>query len=185
MRAQTKKNIQVWEYAFDEISHLEHTSRFFIVKNHFYRSFFRCGRFLKSLLNLLLRCLCFIFCSLATRQVGSYLPDQESNLQPCTGRRSLNHWTTTEVPTSRFLTWKGSVQFSSVAQSYPTLCDPMNCSTPDLPVHHHFPEFTQTIESVMPSNHLILGRPLRLLPPIPPSIKVVSNESTLHMRWPK
>ena len=41
------------------------------------------------------------------------------------------------------------------------------------------------IESVMPSNHLILSRPLLLLPPIPPSIKVFSNESTLHMRWPK
>ena len=40
------------------------------------------------------------------------------------------------------------------------------------------------IESVMPSSHLILGRPLLLLPPIPPSIKVFSNESTLHMRWP-
>ena len=42
-----------------------------------------------------------------------------------------------------------------------------------------------SIESVMPSSHLILGRPLLLLPPIPPSIKVFSNESTLHMRWPK
>ena len=42
-----------------------------------------------------------------------------------------------------------------------------------------------TIESVMPSSHLILGRPLPLLPPIPPSIRVFSNESTLHMRWPK
>ena len=41
------------------------------------------------------------------------------------------------------------------------------------------------IESVMPSSHLILGRPLLLLPPIPPSITVFSNESTLHMRWPK
>ena len=41
------------------------------------------------------------------------------------------------------------------------------------------------IESVMPSSHLILSRPLLLLPPIPPSIKVFSNESTLHMRWPK
>ena len=78
-------------------------------------------------------------------------------------------------------------QFSSVAQSCPTLCDPMNCSTPGLPVHHQFPEFTQThpIESVMPSSHLILCRPLLLLPPIPPSIRVFSNESTLHIRWPK
>ena len=42
-----------------------------------------------------------------------------------------------------------------------------------------------SLESVMPSSHLILGRPLFLLPPIPPSIRVFSNESTLHMRWPK
>ena len=62
----------------------------------------------------------------------------------------------------------------------------MNCSTPGLPVHHQLPEFTQTmsIESVMPSNHLILCRPL-LLPPIPPSIRVFSNELSLFIRWPK
>ena len=46
------------------------------------------------------------------------------------------------------------------------------------------PKF-RSIESVMPSSHLILCRPLLLLPPIPPSIRVFSNESTLHMRWPK
>jgi len=79
-----------------------------------------------------------------------------------------------------------SIQFSSVTQLCPTLCDPMNCSTPGLPVHHQVPEFTQThVESVMPSSHLILCHPLLLLPPIPPSIRVFSNESTLHMRWPK
>ena len=80
-----------------------------------------------------------------------------------------------------------SVQFSSVAQSCPTLCDPMNCSTLGLPVHHQLLELTKltSIKSVMPSSHLILCRPLLLLPPIPPSIKVFSNESTLHMRWPK
>ena len=79
------------------------------------------------------------------------------------------------------------VQFSSVAQLCPTLCDPMNHSTPGLPVHHQLPEFTQLtfIESVMPSSHLILCHPLLLLCPIPPSIKVFSNESTLCMRWPK
>ena len=60
------------------------------------------------------------------------------------------------------------------------LCDPMNCSTPGLPVHHQLPESTQT-----QSNHLILCHPLLLLPPIPPSIRVFSNESTLHMRLPK
>ena len=59
------------------------------------------------------------------------------------------------------------------------LRDPMNCSTPSLPVHHHLPE------SVMPSNHLILCPPLLLMPTIPPSIRVFSNESILHTRWPK
>ena len=80
-----------------------------------------------------------------------------------------------------------SVQFSSVAQSCLTLCNPMNCSTPGLPVHHQLPESTQltSIESVMPSSHLILCHPLLLLPPIPPNIRVSSNESTLRMRWPK
>ena len=73
------------------------------------------------------------------------------------------------------------IQFSSVTQSCPTLCYLINCSTPGLPVHHQLPEF----ESVMPSSHLILCRPLFLLPSIPPSIRVSSNESTLRMRWPK
>ena len=82
--------------------------------------------------------------------------------------------------------YDSSVQFSSVAQSCPTLSDAMNHSTPGLPVHHQLLEFTQTsIESVMPSSHLILCRPLLLLPPIPPSIRVFSNESALGMRWPK
>ena len=78
-------------------------------------------------------------------------------------------------------------QFSSVTQSCPTLRDTMNRSTPGLPVHYQLPEFTQThVHRVSdPSSHLILCRPLLLLPPIPPSIKVFSNESTLCMRWPK
>ena len=78
-----------------------------------------------------------------------------------------------------------SVQFISVTQLCPTLCDSMNRSMPGLPVHHQLPEFTIKSKSVMPSSHLILGRPLLLLPPIPPSIRVFSNESTLCMRWPK
>ena len=69
-------------------------------------------------------------------------------------------------------------QFSSVTQSCPTLCDHMSCSTPGLPVHHQLPEFTQT------HVHRI-SLPLLLLPPIPPSIRVFSSESSLHMRWPK
>ena len=80
-----------------------------------------------------------------------------------------------------------SVQFSSVAQSCLTLWDPMNHSTPGLPVHHHLPEFTQThIHRV--SDAIQLSHPLSsllLLPPIPPSIRVFSNESALLMRWPK
>ena len=80
-----------------------------------------------------------------------------------------------------------SVQFSSVTQSCPTLSDPMNRSTPGLPVQHQLPEFTEThsIEAVMPSSNLILCRPLLLLHPITPSIRVFSNESTLLRRWPK
>ena len=80
-----------------------------------------------------------------------------------------------------------SVQFSSVPQSHPILCDPMNRSTPGLPVHHQLQSSLKlmSIESVMPSIHLILCHPLLLLPPIPPSIRVFPNESTLHMRWPK
>ena len=75
----------------------------------------------------------------------------------------------------------------SVAQSCLTLCDPMDSSTPGLPVHHQLPEFTQTHACwvVMPPNHLILCHPLLLLLSIFPSIKVFSNESALYIRWPK
>ena len=73
-----------------------------------------------------------------------------------------------------------SVQFSSVAQSCPTLCDSMDCSTPGLPVHHQLLEFTKThVQSVMPSKNLILCCPLLLLPSIFPSIRVFSNKSVL------
>ena len=63
----------------------------------------------------------------------------------------------------------------------------MNFSTPGFPVLHHLPEFaqTQSIESMMPSNHLILCHPLLLLPSIFPSIRAFSNESVLRIRWPK
>ena len=80
-----------------------------------------------------------------------------------------------------------SQSVSSVAQSCLTLCDPMGHSMPGLPVHHQLPEFTKlmSIESVMPSSYLILCHPLLLPPPIPRSIRVFSNESALHIRWPK
>ena len=76
-------------------------------------------------------------------------------------------------------------QFSSVAQSCPALCDPMDCSTPGLPVHLQLQLILMSIELVMPSNHLILCRPLLLLPSIFPSIRVFWDESVLHIRWPK
>ena len=72
-------------------------------------------------------------------------------------------------------------QFGSVSQSCPTLCDPMNRSMPGLPVHHQLREFTQTHihrvgDAIHPSHPL---SSLLLLPPIPPSIRVFSSESTL------
>ena len=86
--------------------------------------------------------------------------------------------------------WKKSYdqpQVSSVTQSCPTLCNPMNHSTPGFPVHHQLLEFTQThvqrvSDAIQPSNPLSSPSPL---PPIPPSFRVFSNESTLRMRWPK
>ena len=78
-----------------------------------------------------------------------------------------------------------SVQFSSVAQSCPSFCNPINCSTPGFPVCHQLPKLAQTHELVMPSNHLLLRRPLLLLPSIFPSIRVFSNESVFHIRQPK
>ena len=77
-----------------------------------------------------------------------------------------------------------SVQFISVAQSCPMLCDPMNCSMQaslSITISRSSLKL-MSIESVMPSSHLILCHPLLLLPPIPPSIRVFSNESTLRMR---
>ena len=80
-----------------------------------------------------------------------------------------------------------SVQFSSVTQTCPTLCDAMDCSTPSLPVHHQLLSLLKLMstELVLPSNHLILCRPLLLPPSIFPSIKVFSNDSVLYIRWPK
>ena len=78
-------------------------------------------------------------------------------------------------------------QFRSVSKSWPTLCHQMDCSTPGLYVYHQLPELLKlmSIESVMLYNHLTLYSPLILLPSILPSIRVFSNESVFHIRWPK
>ena len=69
----------------------------------------------------------------------------------------------------------------------PTLCDHMDCSLPGFLFLHYLPNLLElmSIESVMPLSHLILCRPLLLLPPISPSIRVFSNEPILRIRWPK
>ena len=75
-----------------------------------------------------------------------------------------------------------AVQFSCSVVS-----DRLDCSTPGLPVHHQLlsPLKLMSIESVMPSSHLILCPPLLLPPSILPSIRVFSNELVLQIRWPK
>ena len=80
-----------------------------------------------------------------------------------------------------------SVQFSSVAQSCPAVCNPMDCSMPGLPVHQQLLEFTQThvhrVNDVIHPSHPLSS--LLLLPSVFPSIRVLSNESALRIRWPK
>ena len=80
-----------------------------------------------------------------------------------------------------------SVQFSSVAQSCPPLCNPMNSSTPGLPVHHQLPEFTQThvyqvSDAIQPSHPLSSPYPPA---PNPSQHQSLFQWSTLRMRWPK
>ena len=80
-----------------------------------------------------------------------------------------------------------SVQFSLVVQSCPTLCDPMNCSMPGLPIHHQLQDFTQiqvhrVSDAIQPSHPLSSPFPPA---PNPSQHQSFSNESTLRMRWPK
>ena len=79
------------------------------------------------------------------------------------------------------------ILLNSMTQSCPTLCDLMDHSMPGFPVHHQLPELLRltSIELVMPSSHLILCRPLLLLPSVFPIIRVFSNVSVLCIRWTK
>ena len=114
-----------------------------------------------------------------------HIPDPGIELASPVSPALVNRFFTTVSPRKPLN--ESSVQFSSVAHSCPTLCEPMNRSTPGLPVHHHLPEFTQThvhrvSDAIQPSHPL---SSLLLLPLIPPSIRVFSSESTLRIRWPK
>ena len=92
----------------------------------------------------------------------------------CICKHILNHWAI-------------RAQFSSVAQSCLTLCNHMDCSTPGFQSITNSQSLLEvmSIESVVPSNHVILCHPLLLLPSIFPSIRVFSNESVLPIRWPE
>ena len=84
-------------------------------------------------------------------------------------------------------TMRNLVQFISVTQSCPAVCDPMDCSTPGFPVHHQLPKLAQThvhqvSDAIQPA---LLCRPPLLLPSLFPSFRVFSNESALHIGWPK
>ena len=128
--------------------------------------------------------LCYLKFTELFKYVNLYLSPNLGNLEPL----FLQAFFSTLILLSFFSRiYICSVQFSSVTQSCPILCDPMNRSTPGLPVHHQLLSSLKltSIESVMPSSHLILCHPLLLLPAIPPSIRVFPNESTLHIRWPK
>ena len=107
--------------------------------------------------------------------------NKESDMTEWLKQKKTYRWSTD--------TWKTAqhnYQFSSVTQWCLTLCDPMDCSTPGFPVHHQLRSLLKfmSIESVMPSSHLILWCPL-LLPSIFPSIRDFSSELAVHIRWPK
>ena len=117
---------------------------------------------------------------LSSRGIAS---TQEANLRLL----SLLHWQAYSLPLVPPGKAHVMYQFSSVAQSCLTLCDSMaTARQASLPIANSRDLLKlMSIESVMLSNHLILCHPLLFLPSIFPSIRVFSNESTLHMRWPK
>ena len=134
------------------------------------------------------------FCVLYQTQ-GHRQPYSEHHLPATTSRPTSRSplvsmqpfWITTSPYLTTPLLLAGS-NYCSVAQLYPTLCDPMDCSMPGFPVLHYLPAFTQThihwvgdvIQPSYPRGPLVL-----LLPSIFPSIRVFSKESILPIRWPK
>ena len=135
-------------------------------------------------------------------------PTRDSTCTPWNGRQSLNHWLTREAPNLTFKIMRNLLEANLKNNQRMDLCLDINISqfssvqslsrvwlfaTPWIAARQASLSITNSqrllkpmsIELVMPSNHLILCRPLLLLPPTPPSIGVFSNESTLCMRWPK
>ena len=115
-------------------------------------------------------------------KIGSTFPQTSFHLLSCEANCILYlHTTYQRINERSKLPW--SVQFSSVTQSCPTLCDPwIAARQASLSITNSRSSLRlMSIESVMPSSHLILCRPLLLLPPNPPSIRVLSNESALHI----
>ena len=109
---------------------------------------------------------------------GSSSPGDWTHVSSTAGR-----FFTTEPPGKSYLKY----QFTSVGQFCWTLSKPVDCSTTGFPIHHQLPELPQThvhpvSDAILPS---ILCYPLLLLPSIFPSIRVFSNESAPHIRWPK
>ena len=109
-----------------------------------------------------------------------FLPDKDDSYWVRLSQNAL-------TPVASCAQWFSSVQFSSVAQSCLTLCDPMNLSMPGLPDHHQHPKFTQThmhriSDAIQPSHLLSSSAPPALNLS---SIRVFSNESALCIRWPK
>ena len=119
----------------------------------------------------------------------SYTINQNCNNQPLRqgGKDAADTWRKTDRENRGTVIFFYITQLSSVTQSGPTLCNPMDCSMPGLPVHHQLPEFTQTHvhwagDAIQPSHPL---HPLLLQPSIFPSIRVFSNESVHCIKWPK
>ena len=120
--------------------------------------------------------------SQSSKQLQSLLPARTLDLKPHRKKKP------TGSPLAPFLNSNpkyASVQFSRSVMSDSLRSHELQHARPPCPSPTPTVHSNTSIESVMPSSHLILCRPLFLLPPIPPSIRVFSNESTLHMRWPK
>ena len=105
----------------------------------------------------------------------------------CMIQLMLATWSLVPLPFLNPVCTSGSFQFSSVTQLCSIPCEPMDCSMPGLPVHTNCWSLLKlmSIGLVMPSNHLILCRPLLLLPSIFPSIRFFPTESVLRIMWPK